>query len=156
MLVAAALVIAGGATAAVSSPPAPRLRSRSGWSRELDRRARSEVGKPVGNVPIGFAPTNVTANGDQIWVLSWPARTAIAIDPERLQVVQTVGIDGDPDTQYSLKGKEWVGIPGGVRRIDNDGARRPALASCTVPTDNLNPNNGLFCTPSMTGAGQYV
>ena len=112
VLVAAALVIAGGATAAVllttGSASAKPVRLVANSIAVLDPKS----GKPVGNVPIGFAPTNVTANGDQIWVSSWPARTAIAIDPERLQVVQTVGIDGDPDTQYSLKGKEWVGIPG--------------------------------------------
>ena len=51
----------------------------------------AKSGKPVGDVPLGFSPTDVGAGGTKIWVLNRSARTATAIDPSTLKVVQTVG-----------------------------------------------------------------
>ena len=81
-------------------------------------------GKPVADVPLGFSPTAVDAGGDDVWVLNTPARTATAIDPETLEIVQTVGVHGDPDSQYAVGGTDWVAFAGGVDEIDSSGAHR--------------------------------
>ena len=157
VLAVVGLIVAAGTTAAVllstGSASAKPVRLVANSIAVLDPKS----GKAVGSIPLGFEPTSVAAGGDQVWVLNWRGRTAVAIDPQSLQVVQTVGIDGDPDAQYTVGGKEWIAVPGGVDEIDNDGgtiirlwprARAPAL-------DN-NPNNGLVCTPSITGAGRRI
>ena len=154
---AAVLVIAAGTTAGVvltsGSASAKRVRLIANSLAVLDPKS----GKPVGSVPLGFAPTGVTAGGDEIWVLNWRGRTAVAIDPSRLKIVQTVGIAGDPDAQYAAGGREWIGVPGGIDELDSDGATHVALwRRAESPTHDNNPNNGLFCTPSMTGAGRSV
>jgi class 3 adenylate cyclase len=154
---AAALMIAAATTAGLvlttGSSSAKPVRLVANSLGVLDPKS----GKPVGSVPLGFAPTNVTAGGDKIWVLNWRGRTAVAIDPSRLEIVQTVGIAGDPDAQYAAGGKEWIGVPGGVDELDGDGATHVALwRRAESPTHDNNPNNGLFCNPSMTGAGQNV
>jgi class 3 adenylate cyclase len=154
---AAALMIAAATTAglvlATGSSSAKPVRLVANSLGVLDPKS----GKPVGSVPLGFAPTSVTAGGDKIWVLNWRGRTAVAIDPSRLEIVQTVGIAGDPDAQYAAGGKEWIGVPGGVDELDGDGATHVAVwRRAESPTHDNNPNNGLFCNPSMTGAGQNV
>jgi class 3 adenylate cyclase len=154
---AAALMIAAATTAGLvlttGSSSAKPVRLVANSLGVLDPKS----GKPVGSVPLGFAPTSVTAGGDKIWVLNWRGRTAVAIDPSRLEIVQTVGIAGDPDAQYAAGGKEWIGVPGGVDELDGDGATHVALwRRAESPTHDSNPNNGLFCNPSMTGAGQNV
>jgi hypothetical protein len=154
---AAALMIAAATTAGLvlttGSSSAKPVRLVANSLGVLDPKS----GKPVGSVPLGFAPTSVTAGGDKIWVLNWRGRTAVAIDPSRLEIVQTVGIAGDPDAQYAAGGKEWIGVPGGVDELDGDGATHVALwRRAESPTHDNNPNNGLFCNPSMTGAGQNV
>jgi class 3 adenylate cyclase len=154
---AALLVIAAAATAGVV------LETGSSSAKPVQLVANSlgvldpKSGKPVGSVPLGFAPTSVKAAGDKIWVLNWRGRTAVAIDPSRLEIVQTVGIAGDPDAQYASGGREWIGVPGGVDELDSDGATHIALwRRAESPTPDNNPNNGLFCNPSMTGAGENV
>ena len=94
-------------------------------------------GKPVGDVPLGFSPTDVDAGGDKVWVLNGSAHTATAIDPSTLRVVQTLGVDGPPDSQYAVHGSEWVGFPGGVDEIDNNGVTgitlwKPYATRCFV------------------------
>jgi class 3 adenylate cyclase len=157
VLAAAALVAAGGGTAAVllttSSASAKPVRLVANSIAVLDPTS----GRPVGSIPLGFAPTSVAARGDQVWVLNWRGRTAVAIDPHTLRVVQTVGIDGDPDAQYAADDKEWVTVPGGVDEIDNDGGTITRLwPRARAPAADNNPNNGLVCTPSIAGAGRRV
>ena len=125
-LVVAVLVVAGAAAAGVllatgSATAEPRLVANS--IAVIDPKS----GKPVGDVPLGFSPTDVDAGGDRIWVLNGFARTATAIDPSTLRVVQTVGVDGAPDSQYAIGGREWVGFPGGVDEIDSSGVAKITL-----------------------------
>jgi hypothetical protein len=89
--------------------------------------------------------------------LNWRGRTAVSIDPRSLHVVQTVGIDGDPDGQYAAGGREWIAVPGGVDEIDDDGGTVIRLwQRARPPTVDNNPNNGLVCTPSIAGNGRRV
>ena len=108
--------VAGGAAAAVllstGSASAKPVRLVANSIAVIDPKS----GKPVGDVPLAFSPSDVDAGGDEIWVLNGLARTATAIDPRTLKVVQTVGLDGDPYSQYATGGTEWVGLP--RRRVD--------------------------------------
>jgi hypothetical protein len=156
VLATVGLVVAAGATAAVllttGSATAKPVRLVPNSIAVLD----SKSGKPVGSVPLGFEPTSVT-NGDQVWVLNWRGRTAVAIDPGTMEVVQTVGIAGDPDAQYAAGSREWIAVPGGVDEIDNDGGTIIRLwPRARAPAADNNPNNGLVCTPSIAGAEHRV
>jgi hypothetical protein len=85
-------------------------------------------GRPVGDVPLPFSPSDVDAGGDDIWVLNEPSRTATAIDPSTLKIAQTVGLDGDPSSQYAAGGTEWVGLAGGaVDKVDSNGVTKIPL-----------------------------
>ena len=109
-----------------------------------------KTGKPVGDVPLGFTPTDVDAGGDEIWVLNRTARTATAIDPNTLKVVQTVGLDGDPDSQYATGNTDWVAFAGGVDEIDSTGVTKVALWRAA-------PQNGsVQCFVFVTGDGRHV
>ena len=126
-LVVAALAIAGGAvaggllaTGSSSAKPVPLVANSVAV---FD----AKTGKPVGDLPLGFTPTDVSAGGDKVWVLNAFARTATAIDPSTLRVVQTVGVHGAPDSQYAVDGKDWIAFPGGVDEVDSTGATKIAL-----------------------------
>ena len=127
ILVAAALVVAAGAAAGVllmtGSASAKPVRLAANSIAVID----PKTGKPVGDVPLAFAPSDVDAGGDKVWVLNRSARTATAIDPSTLKVVQTVGVDGDPDSQYATGATEWVAFGGGVDEITSSGAHKIAL-----------------------------
>jgi hypothetical protein len=126
-LLVAALAVAGAAAAgallAAGSASTKPVRLVANSIAVVDPKS----GKPVGDVPLGFSPTDVAAGGDRIWVLNGSAQTATAIDPSTLRVLGTVGVDGNPDSQYAAGGTEWVGIPGGVHEISSDGATKIAL-----------------------------
>ncbi len=113
-----------------------------------------KAGKPVGDVPLGFGPTDVGAGGARIWVLNRSARTATAIDPSTLKVVQTVGLDGDPDSQYATGDTEWIAFAGGVDEIDSSGVTKIALwrPSATTHTGL----DGTPCFSYVTGNGRNV
>ena len=154
---AAVLVIAAAVTAGVvlttGSASAKPVRLVANSLAALD----PKTGKPVGSVPLGFEPTSVTASGDDIWVLNWRGRTAVEIDPRGLKIVQTIGIAGDPDDQYAVGGKEWIGVPGGVAELNGDGSTTVRLwRRARAPKIDNNPNNGLVCTPSLAGSGTNV
>jgi hypothetical protein len=109
-------------------------------------------GKPVGDVPLGFSPTDVDAGGHEIWVLNRPARTATAIDPNTLQVVRTIGLDGYPYSQYAAGGTEWVAFSGGVDEVDSNGVTKIALWS----PPSLRGTDGQPCFAYVTGDGRSV
>jgi class 3 adenylate cyclase len=156
MLVAVGVVIAAGVAAAVllttGSASAKPVKLEANSLAVLDPR----TGRPVGDVPLGFAPTNVVAGGDDIWVLNGDARTAVAIDPKRLRVAQTIGTDGDADSQYATGANEWVAIPGGVDELNSDGKEDVTLWPPSRGTSVLNAGSGEACQPSVTGDGKTV
>jgi class 3 adenylate cyclase len=146
-LVAAALAIVGGAvaggllaTGSSSAKPVPLVANSLAV---LD----TKTGKPVGDLPLGFTPTDVAAGGERIWVLNAVARTATAIDPSTLRVVQTVGAHGAPDSQYAVGGKDWIAFPGGVDEVDSTGATKIAL---------WRPDDLARCFAYVTGHGRTV
>jgi hypothetical protein len=114
----AALLVAGAVAAAVV------LTTVSGSAKPVRLAANSvavvdpKTGKPV-----------VDAGGNKIWVLNRSARTATSIDPSTLAVVQTIGVDGPPNSQYAAGSTDWVGVPGGVDEIDEaaEGANKISL-----------------------------
>ena len=153
LLVAAVLVACAAATGvllATRSASAKPVRLAANSIAVLDPKS----GKAVGDVPLGFGPTDVGAGGDRIWVLNRSARTATAIDPSTLKVVQTVGLDGDPDSQYATGGLEWVAYAGGVDEIDSSGATKITLwrPSATTHTGL----DGTPCFAYVTGDGRKV
>ena len=153
LLVAAALVVCGavaGVLIATRSASAKPVRLVANSIAVLD----SKTGKPVGDVPLGFSPTDVGATGTRIWVLNRSARTATGIDPSTLKVVQTVGLDGDPDSQYATGGSEWVAYPGGVDEIDSSGATKISLWKASATTHS--GLDGTPCLAYVTGDGRTV
>ncbi len=146
-LVVAALAVAGAAAAGVllatGSASAKPVRLVANSIAVIDPKSD----KPVADVPLGFSPTDVDAGGDKIWVLNGSRHTATAIDPSTLQVVQTIGVDGAPDSQYAVGGREWIGFPGGVDEIDSTGATKITL---------WRPHTPLRCFVFVTGDGRNV
>ena len=155
-LLAAALAVAGGATAgallATGSASAKPVRLVANSIAVVD----PKTGKPVGDVPLGFGPTDVDAGGDRIWVLNAVAQTATAIDPGTLKVVQTVGVAGDPYSQYATGGTDWVGIPGGVDEIGSGGATSLHLWKRPPPSGGASGAGGSPCFSFVTGDGRSV
>ena len=156
VLIAVTVVVAGAVVAAVvvttESAAAKPVRLVADSLAVVD----PQSGKPVGDVPLGFAPTGVAAGGNEIWVLNGYGRTAVAIDPHRLRVDQTVGIDGDPDDQYASGGNEWVAIPGGVDELNSDGKATIALWRPAQGGHGVNAGSAEACQPSITGNGRSV
>ena len=153
LLVAAALVVCvavAGVLIATRSASAKPVRLVANSIAVLD----PKTGKPVGDVSLGFSPTDVGAGGTRIWVLNRSARTATAIDPSTLKVVQTVGLDGDPDSQYATGGREWVAYPGGVDEIDSSGATKISLWKASATTRS--GLDGTPCLAYVTGDGRNV
>ena len=152
--VTAGLVLVGGAAAAVllstGSASAKPVRLVANSIAVVD----STSGKPVADVPLGFSPTAVDAGGDDVWVLNTPARTATAIDPHTLRVVQTVGIHGNPDSQYAVGGTDWVAFAGGVDEIDSGGAHKITLWRPGATTHAS--ADGTACFAYVTGDGRSV
>jgi class 3 adenylate cyclase len=153
-LLAAVLAVAGGAAAgallATGSASAKPVRLLANSIAVID----PKTGKPVGVVPLGFSPADVTADGDMIWVLNSSARTATSIDPSTLKVVQTVGLDGDPNSEYATGGTAWVGFRGGVDEIDSNGVTKFSLWK---PTPNFGGGSGSSpCYSFVTGDGHSV
>jgi hypothetical protein len=151
LLVAAVLVASGvvaGVLLATRSAAAKPVRLVANSIAVVDPRS----GKPVGDVPLGFGPTDVNAGGNKIWVLNRSAQTATAIDPGTLRVVQTVGLDGDPDSQYATADTEWVGIRGGVDEIDAQ-----ADSNSATKITLWKPGGGsVRCLVYVTGDGRRV
>ncbi len=156
VVVAAGVAVAGVVVAAVL------LTTRSASAKPVRLEANSvavldaKTGKPLGDVPLGFAPTNIVAAGDDVWVLNGYGRTAVAIDPKGLRVDQTVGTDGDPYSQYALAGNEWVAYPGGVDEFNSDGKTSLALWRRAQGTEAINAGSADACRPSITGNGKTV
>jgi class 3 adenylate cyclase len=149
-LVAAALAVAAGAVAAAL------LALGSSSARPVRLVANSiavinpKSGRAVGDVALGFAPTDVSASGDQVWVLNGPGRTVTAIDPTKLRVVQTIGLQGDPSNQYASGGTDWVATSGGVDEISiSGGSSRPALWTPSSPSN-------FQCLAFVTGTANRV
>jgi class 3 adenylate cyclase len=107
------------------------------------------TGTPVGDVALGFVPTDINAGGDQVWVLNRPARTATAIDPDTLMVTQTVGLDGDPDSQYASGSTNWVAFTGGVDEIDSTGVTK-------IPLWRAPQTGAVQCFVFITGDGRHI
>ena len=154
VLVVAVLVIAGVAAAGVllttGSASAKQVRLAASSIAVID----PKTGKPVGDVPLGFTPSDVDAGGDKVWVLNRSARTATAIDPLTLKVVQTVGVDGAPDSQYATGGTEWVAFAGRVDEISGSGANKVALWRACATTRPA--ADGTACFAYVTGDGRTV
>jgi len=152
VLAVAGLVVAAGAAAAVllatGSASAKPVRLQANSIAVID----PGTGKAVADVPLSFTPSDVTAGGNKIWALNWEARTATAIDPDTLEVGQTVGLDGDPYSQYAVGGKEWVGIPGGVDEIDEGADSNSAAKIALWPPHP--PSSA--CFTFVTGNGRNV
>ena len=108
-----------------------------------------KAGGPIGDVPLGFTPTDIDAGGDKIWVLNRPARTATAIDPDTLKVAQTVGLDGDPDSQYATGNTDWVAFSGGVDEIDSNGVTK-------IPLWRAPQTGSVQCFVFVTGDGRHI
>ena len=152
VLAVVGLLIAAGAIAVVllatglaSSKPV-RLRANS--IAVIDAKS----GHPVGDVPLAFSPSDVDAGGNEIWVLNWLGRTATAIDPGTLKVIQTVGVDGDPQSQYAIGDTDWVGVPGGVDVVDAQ-----ADSNNTTKISLWKPAGGSTqCYVFVTGDGRTV
>ena len=155
-LVVVAVAIAGGAAAAAL------LSTRSASAKPVRLVANSigvidpKSGKPVGEVPLAFSPTDVDAGGDEIWVLNSSARTATAIDPRTLKVGQTVGLDGYPYSQYAAGGTDWVAFAGGVDEVDSgsDGGGVTKISLWSPP--NVRGTDGQPCYAFVTGDGRSV
>ena len=152
VLAVVTLVIAAGAAAVVllatglASTKPVRLRANS--IAVIDAKS----GHPVGDVPLAFSPSDVDASGNEIWVLNWLGRTATAIDPGTLKVIQTVGVDGDPQSQYAIGNTDWVGVPGGVDVVDAQ-----ADSNNTTKISLWKPAGGSTqCYVFVTGDGRTV
>ena len=113
----------------------------------------AKSGKPVGDVPLGFSPTDVNASGNEIWVLNWLRPNATAIDPSTLKVIQTVGVDGDPRSQYADRGHRLGGHPG-RRRCDS--TRRPTATTRSRSHSGSRPAVPLDAYVYVTGNGRTV
>jgi class 3 adenylate cyclase len=157
VLVVAALAVTGAAAAAIAllltgPASAKPVRLVANSIAVFDPKS----GKPVGEVPLAFSPTDVDAGGDEIWVLNSSARTATAIDPSTLKVIQTVGIDGYPYSQYAAGGTEWVAFAGGVDEIASspDGGGVTKISLWRPP--NLRGTDGQPCYAYVTGDGRNV
>jgi class 3 adenylate cyclase len=154
VLLAIGLVVAGGGVAAVllaaGSTAAKPVRLVANSIAVVDPKS----GKPVADVALGFAPTAVDAGGEDVWVLNTPARTATAIDPTTLEVGRTVGIQGNPDSQYAFGGTDWVAFAGGVDEIDSGGAHKIALWRPGATTHTS--LDGTLCFAYVTGNGRNV
>lgn len=142
------LAVAGAVTAAVlltmGSAPAGPVPLAANSIAVLDPNAV----RPVGDVPLGFTPTDVDAGGDEVWVLNRPARTATAIDPDTFKVAQTVGLDGDPDSQYATGNTDWVAFSGGLDEIDGSGVSEIPLWRA--------PQGSVQCFAFVTGDGRHI
>jgi hypothetical protein len=142
------LAVAGAVTAAVllttGSAPAGPVPLAANSIAVLDPNAA----RPVGDVPLGFTPTDVNAGGDEVWVLNRPARTATAIDPDTFKVAQTVGLDGDPDSQYATGDTDWVAFAGGLDEIDGTGVSEIPLWRA--------PQGSVQCFAFVTGDGRHI
>jgi serine/threonine-protein kinase len=153
-LLAAGLIAAGVAAVVV-------LAGGSASARPVNLAANSlgvidpKTDRPVGDVHLGFVPGDVTASGDLVWVLNAEGRTAVAIDPHTLRVVQTVGLDGTPEDQYSTGRNDYVTLFGGaIDELTTSGATRVALwKPSVVPSVAGGPS---ICTAYVTGAGKDV
>ena len=155
LLAAAVLVAVGaavGALLATGSASAKPVRLHANSIAVFD----PKTGKAVGDVPLGFSPTDVDAGGDRIWVLNAAAQTATAIDPGTLEVLQTVGVHGDPFSQYATGGTDWVGIPGGVDELSSGGATPLRLWKPPPLSGGSAGAGGSPCYSFVTGDGRSV
>jgi len=116
-----------------------------------------KTGRAVGDVRLGFAPTDVVAGGNQIWVLNKRARTVTAIDPKTLHLYPTIGLSGDPVSQYSTGDTDWVVRRGAVDKVTTDGVTTIALWKPLTPVTNpiASPFNAT-CQPFVTGNPKSV
>ncbi len=157
-----ALMLAGGLAVAGVAVAAVLLSTGSASTKPVRLVANSiavfdpKTAKAVGDVPLGFSPTDVDAGGDDIWVLNGLARTATAIDPSTLKVDETVGLDGDPDSQYAAGSTEWVGFRGAVDEVTSgpDGSGATKIPLWRPPS--LRASAGQTCYVYVTGDGSTV
>ena len=154
-VLAAALV---GVIAAAVAIPVFALGGGSGGSAAVHLAANSVAavdsrsGRVVGDVPLTFTPTSVTAGGELIWVLNATGRTVTAIDPKSLQVVRTVGLEGSPFSQWAVGSTDWVALSGALEMVDASGnTSRIALWKPSSALWNQQP-----CPSVVTGSGRRV
>lgn len=118
--IATAAVIAAAAAAAVafaltggeSAPPITLVADSVGRIRD---------GGLVAASPIGVSPTAVAARGDQIWVAGGAGANSVSrLDPETLEVRQTIPVGSGPNGVAIGGGAVWVtnGLDGTLSRID--------------------------------------
>jgi class 3 adenylate cyclase/streptogramin lyase len=110
-------------------------------------------GKAVGDVPLGFSPSNVVAGGNQIWVLDPDGNTATAIDPTTLRTVRSVGLPQSPVGQWASGDSDWVAMSGAVELIGSGSGEASVL-----PLWRLSPDegSGADCLEFVTGAAGKV
>ena len=78
-------------------------------------------GEVVAAVPVGEAPTIVTASADWVWVLNSNdgAGTISRVDPQRKRVVSTFSVPGTPSDLLAAADSLWVGTTDGhVYRLE--------------------------------------
>ena len=65
----------------------------------------------VAAIPVGAAPTTVTASDDWVWVINSNdgAGTISRIDPSARRVVKTFSVPGTPADLLAAAGALWVG-----------------------------------------------
>jgi class 3 adenylate cyclase/tRNA A-37 threonylcarbamoyl transferase component Bud32/DNA-binding beta-propeller fold protein YncE len=117
----------------------------------------SRTGRPVGDVPLGFTPADVNASGGRVWALNQTGGTVVAIDPRTLKVVQTVGLNGNPSSQYAVGSNDYVALPGAVDQINNGGATKITLWAPVHLGHGGAPSSGYgSCLSFVTGNGRTV
>ena len=152
-----ALIVAAGTTAAVllatgsASAKPVRLVANS------IARARPEVGQARRDRPTRLRPDECCGGRGPDLGLELARATAVAIDPQRCKSCRRSASPAIPTPSTRSGGREWIGSSGRCRRNRQRRRRRTSGsgARASLPLDN-NPNNGLVCNPSITGAGRHV
>jgi DNA-binding SARP family transcriptional activator/streptogramin lyase len=67
-----------------------------------------EDGKLVGDVPIGGRPVSLAVDDDAVWVANADDGTVLRIDPDSLEVVETIGLGADVNSVAVGFGSVWV------------------------------------------------
>jgi DNA-binding SARP family transcriptional activator/DNA-binding beta-propeller fold protein YncE/ABC-type branched-subunit amino acid transport system substrate-binding protein len=156
----AALVLAGGLLALTAAIAAALLQARGGGEVRVGSVAPDSVAvidpdtdAIVAGIPVGPAPTAITAGDDAVWVANAGDRTVTRIDPATKRAVATVRLDRIPSQVVADEDAVWVADPigseGTVARID------PESKAVTTMTVRVGDEGDKFAppTPSAIAVG---